>query len=217
MKVSQSTRPTIDAKHCFSRFLRVKPLFSESTNSATPRQTAVPVDKNEAFEWQSIVCRRAIYRKYAYEFSFSISVQAVKGAQTTALTMKMRFLGCTSGKPFRKQNDDLPSAGIRFRRHCANYCFGMELHSGRQVRRFGHFSGRSCRGLPATCRLTLADRCVVSGHFDVLILSCVYHDVRKTTVGTSKVPPTCSSRHPVWGSKKWRNIRTCRPKCVCGG
>lgn len=128
--------------------------------------------------------------------------------------MKMRFLGCTSGKPFRKQNDDLPSAGIRFRRHCANYCFGVELHSGRQVRRFGHFSGRSCRGLPATCRLTLADRCVVSGHFEVLILSCVYHDVHKTTVGTSKVPPTCSSRHPVWGSKKWRNIRTCRPKCV---
>ena len=55
---------------------------------------------------------------------------------------------------------------------------------------------------------------VVSGHFDVLILSCVYHDVHKTSVGTSKVPPTCSSRHPVWGSKKWRNIRTCRPKCV---
>ena len=165
MKVSQLTRPTIAVMRLFAGFLRVKPLFSESSVSGTPRQTTVPVDKKTAFERESIARRRPIYRKYAYEVSFCITVQTVKGAQTTALSMKMRFLGCSSGKLFRNQKCDFISAGIRFRRHCANCRFGAGLHSDRQVRRFGHFWGRSRRGLPATRRLTLADRCVVSSHF----------------------------------------------------
>ena len=103
MKVGQLTRPTIDVMRLFAGFLRVKPLFSESSVSATPRQTTVPVDKKTAFEQASIARRRPIYRKYAYEVSFCITVQTVKGAQTTALPMKMRFLGCSSGKLFRNQ------------------------------------------------------------------------------------------------------------------
>ena len=97
MKVSQLTRPTIDVMRLFAGFLRVKPLFSESNVSGTPRQTTVPVDEKTAFEQAAIARRRPIYRKYAYEASVCIAVQTVKGAQTTALPMKMRVLGCSSG------------------------------------------------------------------------------------------------------------------------
>ena len=97
MKVSQSTRPKIDVMGLFATFLQVKPLFSESNVSGTPRQTTVPVDEKTAFEEASIARRRRIYRKYAYEVSFCITVQTVKGAQTTALPMKMRVLACSSG------------------------------------------------------------------------------------------------------------------------